>query len=61
MKQSNIGIAVIGAGRIGTLRARLAAKHPPFAFSRFPIATPRARARWRSRPAPTSIPATTTR
>jgi predicted dehydrogenase len=28
MKQSNIGIGVIGAGRIGTLRARLAGKHP---------------------------------
>ncbi len=28
MKQSNIGIAVVGAGRIGTLRAQLAAKHP---------------------------------
>ena len=28
MKQTNIGIAVVGAGRIGTLRARLAAKHP---------------------------------
>src|SRR3954454_21732349 len=32
MKQSNIGIAVIGAGRIGTLRARLAAKHPAVRF-----------------------------
>ena len=32
MKQSNIGIAVIGAGRIGTLRARLAAKHPSVRF-----------------------------
>jgi len=28
VKRSNLGIAVIGAGRIGTLRARLAAKHP---------------------------------
>src|SRR3954468_15737196 len=28
MKQTNIGIAVVGSGRIGTLRARLAAKHP---------------------------------
>jgi predicted dehydrogenase len=28
MKQGNIGIGVIGSGRIGTLRARLAAKHP---------------------------------
>jgi predicted dehydrogenase len=32
MKQSNIGIAVIGAGRIGTLRARLAAKHPAVGY-----------------------------
>jgi predicted dehydrogenase len=31
-KQSNIGVAVIGAGRIGTLRARLAAKHPAVRF-----------------------------
>ena len=28
MKHKNIGIAVVGSGRIGTLRARLAAKHP---------------------------------
>src|SRR6266508_1128736 len=32
MKRSNIGIAVVGAGRIGTLRARLAAKHPSVRF-----------------------------
>ena len=32
MKRGNIGIAVIGAGRIGTLRARLAAKHPAVRF-----------------------------
>ena len=32
MKQTNIGIAVVGAGRIGTLRARLAAKHPCVRF-----------------------------
>src|SRR6185295_16986616 len=32
MKQANIGIAVVGAGRIGTLRARLAAKHPAVGF-----------------------------
>ena len=32
MKQTNIGIAVVGAGRIGTLRARLAAKHPAVQF-----------------------------
>ena len=32
MKQSNIGIGVVGAGRIGTLRARLAAKHPCVRF-----------------------------
>jgi predicted dehydrogenase len=32
MKNSNLGIAVVGAGRIGTLRARLAAKHPSVSF-----------------------------
>jgi predicted dehydrogenase len=32
MKQTNIGIAVVGYGRIGTLRARLAAKHPAVRF-----------------------------
>src|SRR5438552_18283381 len=32
MKRSNLGIAVIGSGRIGTLRARLAAKHPAVGF-----------------------------
>jgi len=32
VKQNNIGIAVVGAGRIGTLRARLAAKHPSVRF-----------------------------
>src|SRR5215831_18342831 len=31
-KQSNLGIAVVGAGRIGTLRAKLAAKHPAVHF-----------------------------
>jgi len=32
VKRSDIGIAVIGSGRIGTLRARLAAKHPAVRF-----------------------------
>ena len=32
MKRADIGIAVVGAGRIGTLRARLAAKHPAVSF-----------------------------
>jgi predicted dehydrogenase len=32
MKSKELGIAVIGAGRIGTLRARLAAKHPSVGF-----------------------------
>lgn len=31
-KKSDIGIGVIGAGRIGTLRARLAAKHPSVSY-----------------------------
>jgi len=32
LARRNLGIAVIGAGRIGTLRARLAAKHPSVGF-----------------------------
>jgi predicted dehydrogenase len=32
MTNSELGVAVIGAGRIGTLRARLAAKHPSVRF-----------------------------
>jgi myo-inositol 2-dehydrogenase / D-chiro-inositol 1-dehydrogenase len=32
MKRSDLGIAVVGSGRIGTLRARLAAKHPAVRF-----------------------------
>ena len=32
MKRGDLGVAVIGAGRIGTLRARLAAKHPSVGF-----------------------------
>jgi len=32
MARKELGIAVIGAGRIGTLRARLAAKHPSVGF-----------------------------
>ncbi|MCC6535786.1 MAG: Gfo/Idh/MocA family oxidoreductase [Burkholderiales bacterium] len=32
MRPRELGVAVIGAGRIGTLRARLAAKHPSVRF-----------------------------
>lgn len=32
MKQKQLGIAVVGSGRIGTLRARLARKHPSVGF-----------------------------
>jgi predicted dehydrogenase len=32
LQRKELGIAVIGAGRIGTLRARLAAKHPSVGF-----------------------------
>jgi len=32
MKRGDLGIAVVGSGRIGTLRARLAAKHPSVRF-----------------------------
>ena len=31
-RKGQLGVAVIGAGRIGTLRARLAAKHPCVGF-----------------------------
>lgn len=32
MKRKELGVAVIGSGRIGTLRARLAARHPAVSF-----------------------------
>ena len=32
MGRPELGLAVVGAGRIGTLRARLAAKHPAVGF-----------------------------
>lgn len=32
MSSNELGVAVVGAGRIGTLRARLAAKHPSVKF-----------------------------
>ena len=32
MQRKQLGIAVVGSGRIGTLRARLAAKHPAVGF-----------------------------
>src|SRR3990172_12007626 len=32
VQRKELGIAVVGAGRIGTLRARLAAKHPSVSF-----------------------------
>ena len=32
MQRKELGIAVVGSGRIGTLRARLAAKHPAVSF-----------------------------
>jgi predicted dehydrogenase len=32
MAHKRLGIAVIGSGRIGTLRARIAAKHPAVDF-----------------------------
>ncbi len=32
LKRKEIGVAVVGSGRIGTLRARLAAKHPAVGF-----------------------------
>lgn len=45
MRPTELGVAVIGAGRIGTLRARLAAKHPSVRFIAIADADPqRARA-----------------
>ena len=32
VKRGELGVAVVGSGRIGTLRARLAAKHPSVGF-----------------------------
>ncbi len=32
LKRNTLGIAVIGAGRIGAMRARLAAQHPAVNF-----------------------------
>jgi len=32
LQRKELGIAVVGSGRIGTLRARLAAKHPSVGF-----------------------------
>ena len=62
MKQNNnIGIAVVGAGRIGTLRARLAAKHPSVRFLAISDRDPARARRWPSRPAPISTPAATTK
>ena len=54
MKRSGLGIAVVGAGRIGTLRARLAAKHPAVRYLAISDRDPSARRRSPSRPAPTS-------
>lgn len=44
MSRKELGVAVIGAGRIGTLRARLAAKHPSVRYLRIADRDP-ARAR----------------
>ena len=41
MRRSELGIAVVGAGRIGTLRARLAAKHPSVRFLAIADADPK--------------------
>ncbi len=35
----SLGIGVIGSGRIGTLRARLASQHPSVDFWRYQIKT----------------------
>jgi len=41
MRPTELGIAVVGAGRIGTLRARLAAKHPSVRFIAISDADPK--------------------
>jgi len=41
MRPTELGIAVVGAGRIGTLRARLAAKHPCVRFIAISDADPK--------------------
>jgi threonine dehydrogenase-like Zn-dependent dehydrogenase len=53
-KRKDLGIAVVGSGRIGTLRARLAARHPAVRFLAVADKDP-------ARPGPTCTPATTTR
>ena len=60
MQRKQLGIAVVGSGRIGTLRARLAAKHPAVGFLAISDLDP-ARARSPSRPAPIFTPAATTK
>jgi predicted dehydrogenase len=41
MQRTELGVAIVGAGRIGTLRARLAAKHPCVRFMAISDADPK--------------------
>ena len=57
MQRKELGIAVVGSGRIGTLRARLAAKHPSVRLPRdLGPGSGTGALRWPSRPAPIFIP-----
>ena len=62
MQAKELGIAVVGSGRIGTLRARLAAKHPAVRFLAVSDKDPaQAQRSSPNLPAPTFIRPTTTR
>ena len=61
MKAKALGIAVVGSGRIGTLRARLAAKHPAVGFLAVADKDLGQAKSLPSSPAPISILPTTTR
>ena len=57
-----IGLAIVGSGRIGTLRAKLAAGHPAVRFIAVSDADPAKATQARGQPsAPRSTPATTRR
>ena len=62
MAAKEIGLAIVGSGRIGTLRAKLAAGHPAVRFIAVSDADPaKARKLARDRRRARSTPATTTR
>ncbi len=57
MKKRELGIAVVGSGRIGSLRARLAAEHPAVGF----VAVSDRDPCLRRRPSPARLPPSTIR